>query len=146
MPNNFTKGYNMKSETEKIFEEIDAFSDSDIEEYRLEKLVKKNLEEELKTLFEIFPDVNVDDIPDEVFEKSNNGKGLAAEYALFYLKEEKKKGEQKEKEEENLKAAPPDVKNATEDAYFTPEDVRGMTEAEIRKNYHTIMKSMEKWN
>ena len=136
----------MKKETEKIFEEIDAFSDSDIEEYRLEKLVKKNLEAELQTLFEIFPDMNVDDIPDEVFERSNNGKGLAAEYALHYLKEEKKKGEQKEKEEENLKSAPPDVKNATEEAFFTPEDVRGMTEAEIKKNYHTIMKSMEKWN
>ena len=136
----------MKKETEKIFDEISGFSDNEIEEYRLEKEVKKNLESELKILFELFPDINVDDIPDEVFEKSDNGKSLAAQYALYYLKEEKKKAEQKEKEEENLKAATPDVKNATQDAYFTPDDVRGMTEAEIRRNYKTIMKSMEKWN
>ena len=136
----------MKKETEKIFSEIEENSDNELEEYRLEKLVKGNLEKELKILFELFPDINIDDIPDEIFELSDNGKGLAAQYALFCLKEEKKKAEQKEKEEENLKAAAPDVKNAPEEAYFTPEDVRGMSEEEIRKNYKAIMKSMEKWN
>ena len=30
--------------------------------------------------------------------------------------------------------------------YFTPEQVRRMTEEEVRKNYTAIMKSMEKWN
>lgn len=30
--------------------------------------------------------------------------------------------------------------------YFTPEDVRKMSEEEVRKNYTAIMKSMEKWN
>lgn len=136
----------MKEETQKIFDEIEGSDNTELEEYRLEKMVKKNLEGELKILFELFPDLNVDDIPDEIFEKSDNGKGLAAQYALFYLKEEKKNTEQKKKEEENLKSAAPDVKNAPEEAYFTPEQVKGMTEEEIRKNYKTIMKSMEKWN
>ena len=29
--------------------------------------------------------------------------------------------------------------------YFTPEQVRKMTEEEVRQNYTAIMKSMEKW-
>lgn len=141
----------MNKETEKILDEVENFlpeEDSDkkeLEGYRLEKEIKKNLEDEFKTLFEIFPNLDVDEIPDEVLERCESGKGLAGEYALYYMREEKKRAEQKEKEEENLKSAPPDVKNSSEELYFTPDDVRGMSRSEIRSNYKNIMKSMERW-
>ena len=117
----------------------------ELEAFRLEKRVKKNLEEEIKKLFELFPDFDVESIPDEIFDKCEDGSRLAAEYALWYLTEEKKKGEQQKKEEENMKSAPPNVKDSSEPTYFTPEQVRAMSEEEIRKNYKTIMNSMEKW-
>lgn len=34
---------------------------------------------------------------------------------------------------------------ATEQKYFTPDDVRRMTRDEVRENYTAIRKSMEKW-
>lgn len=143
----------MNKNTEKIFRELDgsevggdALEKEELEAFRLEKRVKKNLEEEFKILFEIFPELDVDNIPDELFEKCEEGRGLAAEYALWYLGEEKKKGEMEKKKEENLKSAPPNVKDSSEPVYFTPDEVRAMSEKEIRKNYKTIMKSMEKWN
>ena len=143
----------MNKNTERILRELDDGSKEDntldreeLENFRLEKRVKENLETEFKKLIELFPEFSADDIPDEVFEKCEDGKGLAAEYALWYLTEEKKKGEQKKKEEENMKSAPPNVKEASEPTFFTPEQVRSMTEAEIRKNYKAIMNSMEKWN
>lgn len=142
----------MDKKTEKILRELDDGSKEDntldreeLETFRLEKRIKENLEVEFKKLIELFPEFNAEDIPDEVFEKCEDGKGLAAEYALWYLTEEKKKGEQKKKEEENLKSAPPNVKESSEPTYFTPEQVRSMSEKEIRKNYKTIMNSMEKW-
>lgn len=33
----------------------------------------------------------------------------------------------------------------TDNTYFTPEDVVKMSEAEVKENYQTIMKSMDKW-
>ncbi|MBQ5746909.1 MAG: hypothetical protein IIV81_03110 [Clostridia bacterium] len=141
----------MKKNTEKILRELDvekegnALDMEELEAFRLEKRVKKNLEEEIKKLLEIFPDFDTETIPDEVFDKCEDGRGLAAEYALWYLTEEKRKGEQQKKEEENDKSAPPNVKDSSEPLYFTPEQVRAMSESEIRKNYKTIMNSMEKW-
>lgn len=143
----------MNKNTEKILRELDEDSRDDntldreeLEAFRLEKRIKENLEAEFKKLVEIFPEFNADDVPDEVFEKCEDGRGLAAEYALWYITEEKKKGEQKKKEEENSKSAPPNVKEASEPTYFTPEQVKNMSKAEIRKNYKAIMDSMEKWN
>ncbi len=137
----------MNKDTEKILSEIRGGSESEeLETLRLEKAIKKNLEEEFKILREIFPEIDADDIPDEVFALSENGKSLAGQYALYYLRKEKKTAEQKKKEEENLKSAPPDVKNLPEKAHFTYEEVKNMSEDEIRKNYKAIMKSMEKWN
>ena len=84
----------MNKESKKILEEIGSESD-ELENLRLEKAIKKNLEEEFAILREIFPEIDADDIPDEVFALSENGKSLAAQYALFYLKEEKRKEEMK---------------------------------------------------
>ncbi len=140
----------MNENTKKILEEIEASPEeldrNELEKFRRERDVKKNLESELELLFEVFPELDVDSIPDALFEKCPDGKGLAAEYALMTLVEKKRSEEQKEKELENEKAAVPEVKGSAEDAYFSPEDVRRMSESEIKKNYKTIMKSMEKWN
>lgn len=140
----------MNEKTKKILEELEASPEEldrkELENFRRERDVKKNLEGELELLFEVFPELDIDSIPDAIFEKCPDGKGLAAEYALMTLVEKKKSEEQKVKEEENEKAAVPEVKGVAEEAYFSPEDVRKMSEKEIRKNYKTIMKSMEKWN
>ena len=143
----------MNEITEKILKELEE-SDRvsgendrrELEDFRREKKIKENLEKEVSLLGKAFENFDPESIPDELFEKCPDGKGLAAEYALMTLIEEKKNNEREKKEKENNLAAVPDMAGGKEEAYFSPEDVRKMSEKEIRKNYKIIMKSMEKWN
>lgn len=147
----------MNKETKKLLLELEEaeklnegqsqaeFDINELEELRRDKALRVNLEKELNILKEIFPDIDADTIPDTVFEESDNGKGLAALYALFYLKDMKQKEQTAKKNEENSAAALPEI-TSEEEAYFTPEMVKAMSQKEIRKNYKAIMKSMEKWS
>lgn len=137
----------MNKETEKIMAEL-ADTDADkleLEELRRDKKLKENLEGELKILMSLFPELTAEDIPDEVFENCDNGKGLAAQYALYYVKAEREKAETEKTNEKNKRSAPPEIKSADEEVFFTPDMVKSMSDSEIRRNYKEIMKSMEKW-
>ena len=137
----------MNKETEKIMAElVDTDADRlELEELRRDKSLKENLEGELKTLMSLFPEITAEDIPDEVFESCDNGKGLAAQYALYFVKKQKEKEETAKTNEENERSAPPEIKNADEEVFFTPDMVKSMSDSEIKRNYKAIMKSMEKW-
>lgn len=137
----------MNKETEKIMKEIEEFDPdkAELESFRREKTLKENLEKELEILLSIFPDITAEDIPDEVFSATDNGRGLAAQYALFHIKSEKEKEEQKNTNEKNNLSAPPEIKSGSDEVFFTPEMVKKMTQEEIKRNYRNIMKSMEKW-
>ena len=142
----------MNKETKEIIRAIEEADkkeitpDGELEALRHEKKVKENLEKELEILTEVFPELKSEDIPDQVFEDCEDGKGLAARYALYYVKEQRNAAEKEKREEENRKSAPPEVKTSEESVYFTPEAVRAMSKGDIRKNYKAIMKSMEAWN
>lgn len=137
----------MNKETKLLIEELDG-SDRDkieLEELRRDKSLKENLEKELELLLSIFPELKADEIPDEVFEGCDNGKGLAAQYALWYVRAQKEKEETEKTNEKNAISAPPEVTAADEEVFFTPEAVKAMSDKDIRRNYKAIMKSMEKW-
>lgn len=137
----------MNKETEKIISEVDGedLERSELEELRRDKSLRANLEAELNTLKEIFPDIKADDIPDEVFEGCDNGRGLAAQYALWYVASQRKKEETQKTNEKNSKSAPPEVNGAEDETFFTPEMVRTMSDKDVRRHYNAIMRSMEKW-
>ena len=145
----------MNEETKKIFREIEESTKSEgakdlekeeLEELRRDRALRDNIEKELDLLVEIFPSIKAEDIPDEVLEESKDGKGLAAAFALWYLREEKKKEKAAEKNEQNTRSAPPEVAPPREESYYTPEAVKAMSENDIRKNYKAILRSMETWN
>jgi hypothetical protein len=141
----------MNKETKKLLEElnIEAYGESEekneLEELRREKTLHDNVKSELAELYELFPDIKIEDIPDEVWEKCPDGKGLCAEVALAYRREELKAQNATAKNEQNSTTAPPNVKNEVEEVYFTPEAVKKMTPAEIENNYSAILESMKKW-
>lgn len=138
----------MNKETEKILEEIEAVDsdENELDRLRRDNSLRANLEAELKVLMSIFPELNADDIPDEVFAACDNGRGLAAQYALVYLQKQKEKEETRKTNEKNSKTAPPDISGGDEDTFFTPDMVRGMSDKDVRRHYKAIMKSMEKWS
>ena len=137
----------MNKETKKIMEEIVALDDDALEltELRRDKTLKENLEKELEILTQLFPELDADDIPDEVFEACDEGRGLAAQYALWFVKKQKEKEQTEKTNEENAKSAPPEIKSFDDDTFFTPEMVKTMSDKDIRRHYKAIMKSMEKW-
>lgn len=137
----------MNKETQKIMAELDTekSDELELEELRRDKSLKENLKAELETLVSLFPELKAEDIPDEVFESCDNGRGLAGQYAIYYLRNQREKEEIANSNEKNSKSAPPQVHNDSEEVYFTPDMVKSMSDKEIRRNYKAIMKSMEKW-
>lgn len=93
----------------------------------------------------LFPDVPVEELPDEVWEGVRAGAPLAAAYALY---EKKKYAEEKRIAAINAKNAsrsPGAAGTDTASEYFTPDEVRRMSRAEVHANYSKIKESMKKW-
>ncbi len=143
----------MKKETEKLLSEIQSLasdgkemSESDeLNALRREKALRENLSRELEEFTLLFPDTDIDAVPDEVWEACPEGEGVCAQYALYLRRSEMKKSCANKKNEENVFSAVPDVKRAEEEAYFTPEQVEKMSRDEVDRNWQTILKSMKNW-
>lgn len=127
----------LKEEIEALRAEITA----------LEQL-KKNQDRILSELADfaaLFPEVAVDEIPEEVWEAVRKGTSLTASFALY----------EKRKAAEAVRIANVNAKNAsrspgaagtdTASEYFSPDDVRRMSRAEVHANYSKIKESMKKW-
>ncbi len=115
--------------------------------HKLEELKKSQnrILYELGDFTALFPEIPVEEIPDEVWESVKNGASLAASYALY----------EKRMAAEALRIARINAKNAskspgaagtdTAGEYFSPDDVRRMSRAEVHANYSKIKESMKKW-
>lgn len=93
----------------------------------------------------LFPDVPVEELPDEVWESVRAGAPLAAAYALY---EKKKYADARRIAAINAKNAsrsPGAAGTDTASEYFTPDEVRRMSRAEVHANYSKIKESMKKW-
>ena len=107
----------------------------------------KRMREDIALLKELFPALKADDIPDEVWEKVQNGETLAASYALYFLQSVKEKERIEKLNDENSKKAVPRVKSdQASEPYFSPETVKSMSPGAVRKHYAAILKSMDSWN
>lgn|GEM_PF-1121563 len=103
--------------------------------------------EDVSRLREIFPSLGRDDIPDEVWDRVEKGESLSGAYALWFLSGIKKKAQIDLVNSEVSKKAPPRMRHDGGDGdYFSPEEVKSMTQAQVRKNYDAILRSMDKWN
>lgn len=93
---------------------------------------------------ELFPDTPLSDLPDCVWESVKNGIPIAAAYALeqrrrAMAEERAKRLSQRNRERSTGAVGQP------EQEYFSPDEVRAMSRAEVRGNYQKIMLSMQKW-
>ena len=138
--------------------ELEAANKS-IEELTAEiKLLKEQIEklEELKKaqnriLAEIgdfvalFPEIPIEEIPDTVWESVKQGAPLAASYALYEKRMVAEAKRIAEINAKNAKKSPGAAGKDTAGEYFSPEDVRRMSRAEVHANYSKIKDSMKKW-
>lgn len=143
----------MNKHTKELVEQIDTLvkessgenDASELEKLRRDAALRENVSREIEEFSRLFPDTDVDEIPDEVWEACSDGSGICAQYALYLRRREVENKSAQTKNLENQAAAVPYVKNAEENIYFTPEAVSKMTRAEVDKNYSAILESMKKW-
>ena len=143
--------YSSEEENEKLpsIDELNqtiASLKSELEAYKNAAAEQEAIAKQINEFSELFPDVSVRSIPDEVWDSVKQGNSLAAAYSVYErrITEAARRIElinQKNAE----KAAGVAGKNLTQE-FFSADDVRKMSPSEVRANYAKIRRSMEKWN
>ena len=110
------------------------------------KALHARMAEEIGEFHAIFPEIHPSALPESVWEQVKNGVPLAASYALY----EKKCILAREHAEKinlrNAQKTPGAAGKNTPSEYFSPDEVRAMSQSEVRANYQKIRESMKKWN
>lgn len=104
------------------------------------------MKEELEEFYEYFPSVDPKSVPDEVWERVKCGASLAATYSLFERKREREAQRTISHNERMRRMSAGALEAADSDGYYSPDEVRRMTPAQVRKNYDDIVESMRHWN
>ncbi len=116
------------------------------EELAETRRIHERMATELGEFHALFPDTDVASIPDGIWDQVRHGIPLAASYALY----EKKCMMQQERAAavnlRNAKKTPGAAGVNTPSEYFSPDDVRAMSQSEVRSNYQKILESMKTWN
>ncbi len=114
-----------------------------------EALSKKEREEailgELEEFHRLFPQVSVGELPTEVAQSVDRGIPLSAAYALYEKKRAISELRAKQINEENAVRAAGKAGKGTVGEYFSPEEVRAMSQKQVRENYARIRESMKNW-
>ena len=93
---------------------------------------------------DLYPDKSPEDFPDEVWDSVRQGIPLSAAFALAERKKQRLKEKAQLLNEENKRRSSGAVERAAS-GYFTPSEVRAMSQAEVRANYQNILLSMANW-
>lgn len=114
---------------------------------RLEELkrAQNRILAEIGDFVALFPDTPIETIPDTVWESVKGGTPLAAAFALYEKRMVAEAKRIAEINAKNAKRSPGAAGKDTASEYFSPEDVRRMSRAEVHANYSKIKDSMKKW-
>lgn len=94
---------------------------------------------------ELFPDTSLSRMPSEVWEAVNGGVPLAAAYALYQVKQQRREQLAAEVNARNRTMSGGGVSGTT-DQHLSPGEVRQMTAEQVRNNYSKILESMKLWS
>lgn len=117
-----------------------------LEERELLDRVNKRMNAELAQFEEYFPDVAMEDIPQEVWEKVRAGASLSAQYSLYQRRKELEKRKIGEVNGQNRKMSTGAISHGDGEKYYSPSEVRRMSPAQVKKHYDEIVESMRHWN
>ncbi len=143
-----------KNEEEK--QDADKQTESEIEQLRRQneelaraleerKSISGRLEAEISEFSEMFPDVPLARIPEDIWAEVKAGLPLSASYARHERR--RTLAEQSvEKANNAAREASSGSVTSSPDYYFTADEVRKMSSSEVKKNYSKIINSMKKWN
>lgn len=127
-----------------LLEEISTLKEQ-ISKLEALKQTEARILAEIGDFVALFPDVPVEELPDEVWESVRAGAPLAASYALYERKRAAKAKRIAAINQKNASRSPGAAGTDTASEYFTPDEVRRMSRAEVHANYSKIKESMKKW-
>lgn len=155
---------------ETLYEEADGSQESEeeaslrIEELRAEKLLLEgeiaSLEGELERkraetdkaareyaeFRALYPDADTEALPEEVLASVEAGIPVAAAYALYEKRMQKRSADIAAHNKSTREVSFGSVGRSPESDYFTPDEVRAMSQGEVRANYSKILQSMKNWH
>lgn len=127
---------------ESLRSEIDRLR-AELEESRA---ANQKIADDISEFHRLFPNIELNALPDEVHESVRAGIPLSASYALY----EKRLAAERERidaiNRQNARKSSGAAGKNTPKEYFSPEEVRSMSQSEVRENYKKIIDSMKKWN
>lgn len=129
---------------EVLKEEILALRQQ-ISELEETKRAQERMIEEISDLYTLFPEADLEKIPESVWTSVKNGCNLPAAYALYQKRAEAEAERIAKINTENASRSPGIAGKNTAGEYFSPEEVRKMSRAEVHANYSKIKESMKKW-
>ena len=133
---------NEENELEILKRELDALK-RELEE---KKSVFERMSRDIGEFSDLFPDKNINSIPDTVWESVRSGIPLAAAYALYERKNAIREGVARRANEENGARTTGSIGKDSTENFYTPDEVRAMSRTEVKNNYSKIIESMKKWN
>lgn len=160
-------------ETEKIIEDTEEvvetevcedISEDTVEDLRAMKLqlegeiallegeLEKKREEtdrkarEYSEFRELFPHADPAELAPEVLSMVDGGVPLCAAYALYEKRLTAKNAAATAHNKATKQGGFGSVGRGTEEEFYTPDEVRAMTQTEVKQNYQKILRSMKNWH
>ncbi|MBQ8849766.1 MAG: hypothetical protein IJ011_05510 [Clostridia bacterium] len=100
---------------------------------------------ELEEFYRLFPDTSVKDVPDAVWQRVSGGIPLSAAYALYERELSLLSRRADEVNTRNASLSAGKAGDSPRSEYFSPDEVRVMSQKEVHENYAKIRRSMEHW-
>ena len=127
-----------EAEIARLNEEIRILNQRLTQKQERESLMGIQIEEFSKD----FPEVDLKSIPEEVFDGMRSGNSLASSYALYKIRADRIS----EQNQKNAYRSSGRIGKSAASEYFSADEVRKMSPAEVKANYTKIIESMKKWN
>lgn len=103
---------------------------------------EQRAETEIEEFSAKFPETDLDDVPESVWESVKNGTALCAAYEEFAESSKKRTEEAARVNEENAAKSSGYVGGEPKKAIYTAKEVSAMSEKQIKDNYDDILYSM----
>lgn len=128
----------LKSELEALRMELKSRDEREAQSSRMIK--------ELTEFQEYFPEVELQSIPDEIWEQVKNGASLSASFALNLKKIEIERKKISDFNEKNRRMSAGSLMQGEGEKYYSPSEVKRMSPTQVKAHYDDILESMRHWN
>ena len=133
-----------ESKINELNKKIETLS-MELEAYKTAKAQQEKIAEQLNEFSELFPNIAIKAVPDEVWENVKKGNTLAASYAVYEKRISEAARRIDEINQRNAYLAAGVAGKNSSNEYYSPDEVRKMSPSEVRANFAKIRKSMETW-